>query len=279
MDTDTGLTMIAERVRSATSVAYARGYEPPPEYVEVQRVATEAARVRDEPAPAIPSPPTDPKKVAEWCDELAAARVASGERKSVAAELYERVNRTAMRLVVEAVPGWVVRVCDEFDAAVAEFEHLAVRAPHEVVSSMSPDESAQHLELLRAAEALGQAALARGQLALVNDEGDQIGRGGALWLILDPRDEATLFTVSDALRAFAGRFPSTITEWQSVASIGLRMARPGEVGWRRERFAQLLHFGGMGPDGGMHDKTFAEATEMVASGGGKRVSAARAGQM
>lgn len=262
-NTDAAMLALAERCRTASSLAAARGYAPPAQYVAASRIVAEATRVANEPAPAPPAPPTDPKKVAEWCDAYAAARVAHRERAVVAADLVDRSNRAAMRAIVEEVPTWLAAVVDEFDEEVAEFEQLVATAPHSVTSAMSGEEFVEHARLLRAAERLTQSALARGQFGMVVDEGDQIGREGAMWLILDPKPEATLQEASQALKDHAGAFPSGIEAWARVATIGLRMARGGEVGQRRERFATLLNAGGNSVDGGMRDKSFAEAGGMV----------------
>lgn len=276
--TDTEIAMIGERVRTATSVAAQRGYQPPTDYVTWQKVAAEAARVRDEPPPAVPAPPSDPKTVGAWCDEFAAALIAHRERKAVAGELFDRCNRTAMRAIVESVPDWVGMVCVEFDSEVEEFARLVGTAPHAVNGSTTPEEFALHRQLLRATESLTQAALARGQLALVNDEGEHIGKDGALWLLLEPKPEATLFGVNQLLKDIAG-FPVDIEQWSRCNEVGMRMARPNEVGPRRERFAMLLNANGMSPSGGMTDVSFDKATEMAATASGRRVSAARAGQI
>jgi hypothetical protein len=278
MNTDTELIAVGERCRTAVSVAYSRGYEPPAEYVEATRVAAAAQKIANEQLPATPAPPTDPKDVGGWCDEVAAARVAHGERTRVAAELHDRVNRVAMRAVVAVVGDWIARVCDEFAGEVAAFEELVASAPHDVTSSMGNDEFAKHAELLRAVEQLSSSAFARAQLAVAAEEGDEIGRDGAMWLLLDPRPEATLFGVNQTLRDFTS-FPTSIDDWQRFVSIGVRMAGQGEVGARRDRFARFLHVNGMSASGGMLDMTFGEAGRLAAAGPVKRPSAAAAGQI
>lgn len=255
-------TSLERKARDAVNVAASRGYPLPAEYTSSVEIAKAAAAVRDALPPAVPAPPTKPAVVAGWVADLARARAEHTAAGQVAAELYERTNRDALRAAVDAVPGWAAKVTAEFGESAREFERLLATAPREVLGSSTADEMAAHTELLRAADALTLGALDRSRLSSLGDEYDDLA-AEPIWLVLDPRGSVTLGKVLECLADFTGRLPTDVEGWAQVAALGLAMAEPGGIGARRERFSELRWASGMAADGGRQDKSIDDAAALV----------------
>lgn len=117
--------------------------------------------------------------------------------------------------------------------------------------------------MLAAVDAL--TTLAADWITLATITGERAGlRHDSEWLWLDPDPEvATVHGVSELLTAFTGHTPIDLDGWARAVQTGVSMATHNEAETRRDRFHQARYASGMAPDGGMRDKTLADALALV----------------
>lgn len=243
-------------------IAATRGWDAPPAYKAASEVRREALRIRDE-QPAPTTPPTDPTGVESWVDDQAAANLAHRERVVVAAELAAGAERDAMREIISQVPDYLVRLAAEFDKHGKAFGRLIAEAPTQLSGNTTPAQAAAHTELLGAVEGLTGCANDRRRLAEVAGETDDYGHDPT-WLTFDPSDDAYIGQVTALLTNLRDRLPATVNEWSAVAASGqLALAPLNGITDRTSRFSSACHASGMAADGGMVDKTIADALRLA----------------
>jgi hypothetical protein len=252
------------RHRDATAaMAQRRGWKVPDDYTRLTAIAAAAVQVRDEQPDPEATPPTKPADVPRWIDTEAKRRAIAAERARVAAELAEHAGRDAIRTVLAEIPGnYIPALVIAFDEAVTAFRKVSATAPHEVTSTTSPGDAEQHVKLLGCVDTLTIAAADRVQLASTTGELASLDHGNAAWLWFDPREDATIHGVTDFLAAFRAP-PVDLDGWQRAVQIGVSLAPYDEAEHRLEHFNAARHAAGMGPDGGMADRSIAEAYRMV----------------
>ena len=261
--TDIDMARLRTHTVEVAGIAATHGWALPAEYGQMNGVRREAIHLRNEPPPAA-TIPTDPDKVAAWVTDQAAERLAHRERIAVATQLSDDAERESMRQALSQVPEFIQRLCAKFAEHADDFQRLLTTAPMEVDSTTSTKQFALHQELLRASDWLTTCARHRGQLALITGEADDIGRN-ALWLVIDPREDVMLSEIVRLTSEYRDRLPSTRHDWQEVARIGLDLAAQDAVPYRTERFGSAQYAAGLAtPDGGMHDRTLAQALEVAA---------------
>jgi hypothetical protein len=244
-------------------MAKRRGWKVPDDYTRFTAIAAAAVQVRDEQPDPEATPPTKPADVSKWIDLQATRRVQYAERVRVAAELAERAGMDAIRTVLAEIPGnYIPALVIAFDEAVTAFRKVSATAPSEVTSATSPGDAEQHVKLLGCVDALTIAAADRVSLASVTGELASLDHGNAAWLWLHPHEGATIHGVTDFLAAFRAP-PVDLDGWQRALAIGVGLAGYDEAEHRLERFNQARYAAGMGPDGGMKDRTIAEALKLV----------------
>jgi hypothetical protein len=197
--------------------------------------------------------------VHRWIDTEAKRRAIAAERARVAAELAERAGMDAIRAVLAEIPGnYIPALVIAFDEAVAAFREVSATAPHEVTSTTSPGDAEQHVKLLGCVDTLTIGAADRITLAQTTGELASLDHGNAAWLWLDPREDATIHGVTDFLAAFRAP-PVDLDGWQRALTIGVGLAGYDQATARLERVNQARYASGMGRDGGMKDRSIAEA--------------------
>jgi hypothetical protein len=262
MTNDHALIQLASKINAAIGVVNRRGYELPAEYVAAHAAEKEAARLAIEGPPVLGAVPTKVKDVEAFIVDHADKLVRHEQVAAVAAQVRDNAKRTAYRVMQQEVTTYLAKVCDDFDEHLEEFRRLLEVAPREVSSQTTGKEYEQHAELMRAAEALTVDLTDRAQLSLLTDEIEGTG-GQALWLVLDPRGETTIWAVRDALAEFSGRVPQGIDEWARINEMGCQMARGGgEAAARVARQQALIVAGANAADRGMLDKTYDEARKL-----------------
>lgn len=254
--------IVGENVSQAIDVVQRRGYSLPTAYTSSNAVAVAAMTLTGSQAPNLPTLPTKAKEVDAWVADRTQALLVAERQREVAQDLADRARRTAMAVVVDELPVYLGKVCDEFDVHLEDFRRLVKVAPSRISSQMTGEQFEQHAELLRTVEALTLDAMDRARLALPTGE-QQDTNGNAMWLILEPADTTTIQTVRDLLGEFSSHFPQTITDWARVDALGCKMARGGDVARRVFQFATLVQASGNARDGGLLDKSYGEARDLV----------------
>jgi hypothetical protein len=249
------------RINGAIAIASQHGFTLPPAYATARAVASAANKIalaaRANPTP----PPTDLADLAGWINTTATEAAAAPHVAAAAALAADAATRRAYQSAAECVPEWLREVCDKFPAVAEELVQLLASAPRTVTARTTPAEAKAHTELLAAVEQITSLALARGVLALAAGEEDQIGHEG-VWLVLSPNDSASLQAVAALVREVGAGTPTTLEQWAQVASLGIDMARQGQVAARIERFGELRNASGMSAHGGQRDETYASANRL-----------------
>lgn len=251
---------LQRNTEATMAVAGTRSYPVPAEYVNNRQLSRAAEQVLNEQAPAavLPDKASD---VEGWVTKVAAERVQWRENRAVAAELLASTTREAMRVAVGAAPAYTLRVVEDFEPLLEDFRRLLDIAPREVGGHTSPEDFNRYGELMRAVDALTVTAMDRGRLALLTDEGEDLGTD-SVWLVLDPRGIASIQQVHAVLAEFRSRLPTTLEEWERFERLGLRMAALGEVPARRARFNAAVVGNSKSADMGMLDRSIDEASAL-----------------
>lgn len=80
-----------------------------------------------------------------------------------------------------------------------------------------------------------------------------------LWLVIAPHADTSRNGVNEALATYKNRSPQSLQEWDDVRPLGLRLAKIGEVGTRRQTHSDFMYQIAMStPDLGQLDHRYGE---------------------
>ena len=249
---------IQQAAQTIQGLAVSYGVTIPKAHATAATVAAEARRLAQAQAPAPLSVPTTAAKVSAAVEKAANDRLLAAESRKVAQEIADRAELDAMRVLFD-LRGLVLQaVADTFAKDLERFGTLLDSAPLEVTGDTSPEGAAGHVELLRVADQLTRSAGARLELAGIEGESRDAAEA---WFVLDPRPDALLSAVTDAV---AAGVPTSLAGWVRVHHLGASMAGPDQAAQRAARFGQaLFHSGHATPDGGLKERTYAEGLALV----------------
>lgn len=233
------------------------------DYDRATQVAREAGRIARENAGQVPlALPSDPAKVEAQITKAAAAEAGRSHVASIAAEIAERAENEATRLAIAEAPRIAALVKTTFDKAAVELAEVGPLAPTEITAASTADDFSRHTRALTLADELTRALQAR--VSLCPPLAEELQTATYVWLVLDPAPTATLAGVRAVLAEFAERLPATLEDWLQMIGVGSSLAAPQQASDRSTRFSQASYYSGMGsPDGGMIDKTYAEALSFL----------------
>lgn len=263
MNDDSQFTLIRlhQQARELVAVASTLELAPPAGYERlraVEQAATDLARGAD----AVITVPTTATRVAAYVSKAATDRVTQREARTIAAEIAGRAGRDALRIMLDEAPKVLEKLRERFNKAAADFRTLMTTAPHEITAHTDADGFSRHTQLLRAVEILTMDAANRVQLGII--VGEEYSSSELLWMVLDLDGSASVTRTRAVLTEFAQRLPSTVTEWQTVAQLGMSLAGPFEAAKRGQAFHAAVFASGFStPDGGMVDRTYAEAVALA----------------
>ncbi|MDT4942870.1 MAG: hypothetical protein QOJ34_2959 [Pseudonocardiales bacterium] len=251
-----GVLSALRKADSIVGICDVRAWPRPQSYVTslaMLNACREAARA----VPAFPPPPTKPSAVAKWIDSAVEIRAREAARHDVIDELVLTWERETAAAGLAAVPDTAARLVGCFDELLEAFDSVA-DAPRQLTGRESPEDSESHSAALRAASDLTIALTQRAQIADAAGESEDVG-GEPVWLVLAPTPATTRDQVQDAIATFRERFPASLAEWDSLRPLGLRLARVGEVGARRQRHSDLMwRIAHETPDLGQRDHSYGE---------------------
>ena len=110
---------------------------------------------------------------------------------------------------------------------------------------------------------LGNVRFASDRAGVAADEAADLGRYGAVFLLIDPPGGALLSAVRAAQATVAAGLPSTVDQWAALVPLGLNFATVGEAAARLQQFNTIRESTRNTPDGGMAEHTLAELAGLV----------------
>jgi hypothetical protein len=255
---DSGLLSAFRNANNVVGMAQRRGYPLPDDFAEMKAIYQEA--VRPVPVPGVAGLPVKATATAKHIQSVAQDRMIGRERAVVAREVASAAARAVGLGVQAACPGYGARLADELAGHIETVARLLTSAPRIVDGLTSADAVAEHQALLRAVESVNLDVIDRRILGPLLADPDT----ARPWLYLAPEADVTVFTVRAALADFALRDPVTVDDWERVVSIGVQLASSQDLDERAQWWAGVEYAAGWGsPDGGLLDKTIAQATAMA----------------
>lgn len=231
------------------------GWPRPQTYVDALGMLS-AAREAEHAVPTIPPAPDKPKDIKKWIDATVEVRQREDARRDVVDKLVLDWERNTAAAGLAATGDYCGRLIAVFDELVEKFD--AHVAPRELTGHETAEEIESHTAALRFAGELTNVLMQRALIADAAQELEDIG-GDIIWLVLAPHADTSRDGVQDALATFKDRTPTTLTEWDSLRPLGLRLAQLGEVAARRQRHNDFMWTVGMTtPDLGMQDHRYGE---------------------
>ncbi len=247
------------KASSVIGVGAAHGWPTPQAYSDALAML-EACRAAQQAVPATPAPPEKPKDVAKWVAAVAEIRARETARQVIADELLLTWERATAQAGLAVAADYIARLAAHFDELVQEFD-VHADAPRRLTGHESTEQTAAHTAALRAASALTSVVMERAMLAdATGYEVEDIGPD-PIWLVISPNADSTRDGIETALETFKHRIPTSLVEWDELRPVAdLRLAQPGEVAARRQRYTDYLYVSGtqtmdLGQRG---DHTFAE---------------------
>jgi hypothetical protein len=258
-DTATAKPAVLAALRKANAVigiGDIHGWPRPQAYTAALSMLN-SAREAERAVPTLPPAPDKPKDIKKWIDATVEVRHQETARRDIIDELVLTWERETAAAGLAATADYANRLTAVFDELVEKFDAHA-EAPRQLTGHETPEEIEAHTAALRVASELSNALLQRAQIADAAGEGEDIGLD-MIWLVLQPVATTTRDGINDALAAFKSRVPQTLTEWDELRPLGLRLAQIGEVATRRQRHSDFMHTIGMStPDMGMRDHAYGE---------------------